>query len=65
MKIAANKRDSAGIPWRLASDLDFIVVQKRIIPVCKYFHQLATSQGLGEVSIFSHEVSPRLQAPDS
>ncbi|CAK9045751.1 unnamed protein product [Durusdinium trenchii] len=57
MKIAANKRDSAGIPWRLASDLDFIVVQKRIIPVCKYFHQLATSQGLGEVSIFSHEDS--------
>ena len=64
MKISASKRDSAGVPWRLGSDLDLIVVQKRITPICKYLHELATVQGLAEVTIHSHELTPRLRAPD-
>lgn len=64
-KIVTAKRDSSGLPWRFVSDLDLVVVDKFIMPICKYFHRLATSQGLGDVVIHSHDVNPKMRPAES
>lgn len=56
------KRDTSGIAWKLSSDMDFIVQNKKILPVCKFLHQCAVTQGLGDVAIPEHTVSPKLHA---
>ena len=56
------KRDTSGIAWKLSSDMDFVVQNKKILPVCKFLHQCAVSHGLGDVAIPEHTVSPKLHA---
>ena len=55
-----NKRDSAGVAWRLSSDLDLISWNKRIMPVCDFLHTCAVSHGLAEVGIPEHTLSPKM-----
>ena len=67
-RICERKLDSAGIPWRLLSDFSMIAVvgpdrSKTLVPLCKHLHGLATQQGLGNVEIREHEITPKLQPP--
>lgn len=71
-KISTGKVDSAGVPWRLVSDLDLVVVSddfggrsggKKLLPLCQYLHKLATLQGLADVTLREHNLYPKMQAP--
>lgn len=74
-KIVSNgKLDASGVPWRLLSDFEMVIVAddatsgaraagKSILPLCKYLHRLATLKGLAEVSVREHSLSPKMQAP--
>lgn len=67
-KICDQKLDASGVPWRLLTDFSFMVItgagaerSKTLVPVCKYLHTLASRQGLADVDIREHELSPKLQ----
>ena len=64
-KICRQKRDVSGVAWRLVSDCDLVVVDKQAIALCKYLHQLATQNGLGDVSVLEHDLEPKLHAAAS
>lgn len=77
-KIVSNgKLDASGVPWRLLSDFDMVIVAddaapagaraagKSILPLCKYLHRLATLKGLAELTVREHSLSPKMQAPFS
>lgn len=58
---AHNRRDAAGIGWRVKNDLDLLVWNKSVIPVCRLLQRLATEQGIADVDIVCHTVSPKLR----
>ena len=67
-KICDQKLDASGVPWRLLTDFSFMVItgagaerSKTLVPVCKYLHTLASRQGLADVDVREHELSPKLQ----
>ena len=58
-----SKRDVNGIAWKLNSDLDLVLHEKKPIPVCKFLHAAAVNRGIAEVAISEHTISPKLQHP--
>ncbi len=61
---AHNRRDAAGIGWRVKDDLDLVVWNKSVIPICRLLQRLATEQGIADVEIVCHTVSPKLRGAD-
>ena len=55
-----NRRDVAGIAWRLYSDLDLVSWEKKITPVCRFMHSCAVSHGLADVAIMEHDIAPKM-----
>ena len=53
-----------GIAWRFRSDIELILFQKKLMPFCGLLHYLATTQGLGEVGIFDHTITPKMHAAE-
>lgn len=54
------KRDAIGIAWRIRSDIELISVNKKLFTVCGFLHDVATRQGLAEVTIEDHTLAPKL-----
>ncbi len=53
-------RDVSGLAWRLSSDLQLVCYNKKLMPLCGLLHLLATGQGLGDVGVEEHVLSPKL-----
>lgn len=53
-----------GLAWRFRSDIELILFQKKLMPFCGLLHYLATTQGLGEVGIFDHTITPKMHAAE-
>ncbi|CAK9045232.1 unnamed protein product [Durusdinium trenchii] len=55
-----NKRDVAGIAWKVMSDVELVVFEKKPMAVCAFMHVCATTHGLADVGVLEHNVSPKL-----
>ncbi|CAE7339592.1 fp-1 [Symbiodinium sp. CCMP2592] len=51
--------ESSGVPWRLGSDKELIVVNKATLPLCELLRLKATEEGLVNVEVESHVVLPK------
>ena len=60
--VDGGRRQPAGLAWRLKDDVDLVMFQKELMPVCKFLHRCATTMGLGDVTLADHEISPMLHA---
>jgi len=58
-----NKRDVNGIAWKVNSDLDLVLHEKKPVRVCKFLHTAAVNHCIAEVAISEHSLSPKLQHP--
>ena len=58
-----NKRDVNGIAWKVNSDLDLALHEKKPVRVCKFLHTAAVNHCIAEVAISEHSLSPKLQHP--
>ncbi len=56
-----NKRDVSGIAWKLNSDIDMVLYERKVIPICKVLHLAAVNHGLAEIAINEHTLSPKIQ----
>ena len=45
--------------WRLADDLQLVSFNKCLIPVCQFLRTLATDNGLSEIDVPDHILTPR------
>lgn len=61
-KIVRGKTDRAGVAWRLESDMDLVVYEKKAIPLCQLLHKLACNNGLADVTLLEHLLEPRVHA---
>lgn len=61
-KIVRGRTDRAGVAWRLESDLDLIVFEKRPVPLCHLLHKFMSSNGLADIQVLEHLLEPRLHA---
>ncbi|CAE7254091.1 fp-1 [Symbiodinium sp. CCMP2592] len=51
--------ESSGVPWRLGSDKELVVVNKSALPLCELLRLKATEEGLVNVELESHVVLPK------
>ena len=58
--IRGGVRDISGLAFRIKSDIDLVSFQRRLMPLCSLFHELATKQGLGEISLDDHDMVPKM-----
>lgn len=57
----SNTRDVSGIAWKLNSDIDMVLFEKKVIPICKVLHLAAVNHGIAEITINEHTLSPKIQ----
>ncbi|CAK9096397.1 FO synthase subunit 1, partial [Durusdinium trenchii] len=49
-----------GVPWRLRNDLSLIAFEKELMPMCQLLRKLAVDNGLSEVQLPDHILTPRM-----
>ena len=49
--------ECSGLVFRLRSDMDLVVFNKSVMPLCSLLRLLAVDHGLGEVDVESHLVT--------
>lgn len=48
------------LPWRLQDDLSFVVVEKKLVPLCNFLHACVRDKGLAEIFVKDHRISSKL-----
>ena len=61
-KIVRGRTDRVGVAWRLETDLDLVVFEKRPICLSQLLHKFASNNGLGDIQVLEHVLEPRLHA---
>lgn len=61
-KIVRGSHDSSGVVWRLQSDLEYIIFQKKAVAISQFMHTCASARGLAEINILEHVVTPKVAA---
>eukprot|EP00438_Fugacium_kawagutii_P028319 Skav205364 [mRNA] locus=scaffold3980:93982:112606:+ [translate_table: standard] len=52
--------DPSGPAWRFHADIEYVCVDKKLVPICEFMHQCAVQHGLADVGIQEHNIQPKL-----
>ena len=58
------RQEIHALPWRFGSDLHLVALNKELVPICQLLRKMAVENGLSEIDIPDHQLTPRMvEAP--
>lgn len=55
------EQEPSTLPWRLASDTSLVSFEKNPMLLCNYVCKLAREQGIADVGLADHVISPKMR----